>query len=74
MADAPTVTRRTLLSVRDVATYLNVPPKTIHEWCRKDLLPGIKLGRFWRFDPEEIRKFIASQPRGSTGRFQSPLA
>ena len=52
-----------LLSIDDVATQLKVQPRTILEWLRTGKLPGYKLGRVWRIDPDDLKKFLAQHKR-----------
>jgi excisionase family DNA binding protein len=52
-----------LLSIEDVATQLKVQPRTVLEWLRTGKLPGYKLGRLWRVDPEDLKKFLAQHKR-----------
>ncbi len=49
------------LSVRDVATLLNVTEKTIYRLAQKHELPGFKVAGTWRFLRGDIFQWIASQ-------------
>lgn len=41
----------TLMSIEDVAQYLNVSISTVRRWVKKGKLIGKKVGTQWRFDP-----------------------
>lgn len=41
-----------------VAAGIDVPKKRVQLLARLGVLPGFKIGRFWRFDPEAIRRWI----------------
>ncbi|GAA4754974.1 helix-turn-helix transcriptional regulator [Actinomycetospora chibensis] len=48
-----------LWTVQDVATFLGVPVKTIYSWRSTGYGPRArKVGRFLRYDPEEVRRWF----------------
>jgi len=47
-----------LLTPDQTAELLAVSPKVIRAWLRDGKIPGIRLGRLWRVDPEELEKAI----------------
>lgn len=47
-----------LLSIRDVAQFLQLNQTTIYAWAQQGTLPGYKLGRTWRFRPSEIEAWL----------------
>jgi hypothetical protein len=49
---------RLLWSDRQVATAIGMTVKRVQELARLGLLPGFKLGRKWRFDPNALRAWI----------------
>ena len=53
-----------LWSDRQIATAIGVTVKRVQELARLGLLPGFKLGKHWRFDPEEVRSWV--KRNGST--------
>jgi excisionase family DNA binding protein len=63
-----------LLAIEDVAAQLKVQPRTVLEWLRTGKLPGYKLGRLWRVDPEDLKKFLAQhkRPRGKPPGSEGP--
>lgn len=53
--------------LRDVdypAERLGASRERIYEMCRKGLIPHVKLGRRYKFDPERLERWIAE---GGTG-------
>ncbi|MFD4758158.1 helix-turn-helix transcriptional regulator [Streptomyces sp. NPDC058439] len=45
----------------DLADLLGVPVETVYQWRRKDTGPrGFRVGRHLRFDPEDVRVWVAS--------------
>jgi len=43
-----------LWTVKDVANYLSLTPETVRAMARRGELPGLKIGRVWRFDKFSI--------------------
>jgi excisionase family DNA binding protein len=61
-----TVARRSLperyLTPLDVADLFGVPVETVYQWRRKRTGPrGFRVGRHLRFDPEDVRRWVAEQ-------------
>jgi excisionase family DNA binding protein len=53
-----------LLTVKDVASLLRVPISWVYHRVRKrslDRLPGIRLGKYWRFRQEDITNWLHRQ-------------
>ena len=49
------------MTVRDVAKYLNVDPKTVYRLAKKGELPGFKVAGTWRFQRSDLDTWIAKQ-------------
>ena len=47
----------TFLTSRDAAIRLNMSPDTINTLARNQAIPGIKVGRQWRFKKRDITIF-----------------
>ena len=47
-----------LMTVEQIAEYLQVDEYTIYAWARKGKMPAFKVGRFWRFRTEDIDKWL----------------
>ena len=52
-----------IVTVREVATLLQLKESTVCSLASDGKLPGFKLGKSWRFDMEEVEQWIAGMPR-----------
>ena len=52
-----------LLNSREVANILDLSPDTVNEFARKNILPGFKKGKQWRFRKRDISSFNKKQTR-----------
>ena len=48
------------LSVDEIAAYLGVGRETIYSWIDKRDLPAHRVGRFWKFQKEDVDNWIKS--------------
>jgi excisionase family DNA binding protein len=46
-----------LLNSREVAIILDLSPDTVNEFARKNILPGFKKGKQWRFRKQDVSRF-----------------
>jgi len=56
-----------LFTVQQVAELLQVPASWVYGRLRKrslEKLPGYRLGKYWRFDKEEVLAWLAQQREG----------
>ena len=51
-----TVTR--VMTVSQVARYLNVVPDTIYRKARRGEIPAVKMGKVWRFPKETLDTWL----------------
>lgn len=51
-----------LLSVDEVATFLGVKRDTVNKLIDRNGLPGVKVGRLWKFRQEKIDEWVNKQP------------
>lgn len=49
-----TTTTKTMLTTKDVRKILRISRTTMYAYVRGGLIRGIKVGRLWRFDPDDI--------------------
>ena len=49
------------LTTAQVALRLGISPRTICYWAASGTLPGAKVGRQWRFQQAEVRKWVESR-------------
>ena len=54
---------KNLLDVEDLAKYLKLQKQTIYNWLHQRRISGMKIGGVWRFDKQEIDKWLQSQAR-----------
>lgn len=47
-----------LLTEREVAAMLHVTPKGVQSLARRGILPGRKVGRYWRFRRSWIERWL----------------
>lgn len=52
-----------LLNSREVARILDLSPDTVNEFARKNILPGFKKGKQWRFRKRDISFFNKKRAR-----------
>ena len=51
-----------LWTMDDVSAFLGVPVATLFQWrSRGEAPPGIRLGKHVRFDPDQVRAWVAEQ-------------
>ena len=51
-----------LWTVDELAGYLKLQPETVRGMARRGELPGIKIGKVWRFRKSAIKKIFQEQP------------
>jgi len=47
-----------LMSIDELADYLDLRKQTIYNWLHKKKISGIKVGKVWRFDRKAIEKWL----------------
>jgi excisionase family DNA binding protein len=53
-----------LLTAKDVAALLNVPASWVLEHARAGTIPHVRLGRYVRFDEDEVRSWVETCRQG----------
>ncbi|MBE9508892.1 MAG: helix-turn-helix domain-containing protein [Chloroflexi bacterium] len=53
-----------LMDIKQVAAYLQINEATAYSWAQKGRLPGIKIGRIWRFRREDIEAWLDQNMQG----------
>jgi excisionase family DNA binding protein len=53
-----------LLTVQQVADYLQLNESTVYQWAQQGRLPAIKLGGRWRFRRDDIETWLDAQACG----------
>lgn len=55
----------TWLTLEELARYLKKGRSTIYRMARDGLLPAQKVGRTWRFDQDEIDRWVKNRQAGT---------
>ena len=58
------IPQETLMDIKQVAAYLQINEATAYNWSQRGKLPGIKIGRIWRFRREDIEAWLDQNMRG----------
>lgn len=56
-----------LLTLKDVAQYLQVAERTVYLWAQNGQIPSFKLGNVWRFKQADLARWI-EESRAATPR------
>lgn len=49
------------MNIDELAKYLRLEKQTIYNWLHMKKISGIKVGRVWRFEKDEIDNWLKSQ-------------
>lgn len=55
--------QKELLSLQEVVRWLQVSDSTLRRWIKSGKIEASQLGRQYRFEEEEVKKFIAREKR-----------
>ena len=55
--------KRKLMTLPEVAEHLRIGQRTAYAWAKSGKLPGFKVGGTWRFDREDIDRWVEQQKR-----------
>lgn len=53
--------REPLMTIKEVARYLNVRRRTIYDWLKKGKIPASKVVGQWRFNKKIIDRWLSSK-------------
>jgi|CXWL01.1.fsa_nt_gi excisionase family DNA binding protein len=56
--------RPRLLTLHEVAGYLQVHPKTVQRWIAHAGLPCVRIGKSIRFDPTDVLRWVSAKKEG----------
>ena len=51
-----------VLTIEDLAEYLKISKSTLYKLAQRGELPGIKVGRHWRFHKNAVDEWLKSHP------------
>ncbi len=54
-----------ILTIREVADYLEVTQRTLYRLVQDGNLPAFKVGNSWPFRREDLERWISEQSRGT---------
>ena len=54
-----------LIDVTEAAKILGLHPVTLREFAREKRIPGIQIGRAWRFRPSSLSRWLDQQEQGA---------
>ena len=67
-SNPPRTTRDAFWTVKELARYLRISERWIHERTRHDEIPCHRLGTALRFDPQEIQVWMIQRRESLAGR------
>jgi excisionase family DNA binding protein len=59
-----------MLVVDEIATLLRMHPATIYRLIKRKKIPAFRVGSEWRFDREEVDRWIKTQQSIASGTVQ----
>jgi len=51
-----------IMTTKEMAAYLKLHEITICKYAAEGVIPAVRIGRVWRFDKDEIDRWIAEGP------------
>ena len=52
----------TILTIDELASYMKLSKSSLYHFARAGKVPGVKVGRHWRFHKEAIDAWVKNQP------------
>ena len=56
-----------VMTVKDVASYLDVHPMTIYKYVKDGRIPAFKIGNSWRIRKDSMQKWIKQNENRNGG-------
>lgn len=57
-----------IVTVKEVAEFLRLKEATICRLASEGKLPGVKVGKSWRFDMEALERWVTGAQTGAIGQ------
>ncbi|MCF8142735.1 MAG: helix-turn-helix domain-containing protein [Deltaproteobacteria bacterium] len=57
-----------IMTTRELSPYLRLHEITICKYVEEGVIPGVRIGRVWRFDKAEIDKWIGESMANQKGK------
>jgi excisionase family DNA binding protein len=51
-----------VLTIQEACARLKLKPETVRDWLKAGRLKGVKLGRVWRVDAEDLERMLRGEP------------
>ncbi|TET32848.1 MAG: DNA-binding protein [Planctomycetota bacterium] len=51
-----------VLTIEELADYLKISKSTLYKLAQNGVLPGIKVGRHWRFHKDAVDEWLKNHP------------
>ena len=51
-----------VLTIEEAAARLKLKPDTVRDWVKAGKVKGVKLGRVWRVDAEDLERLLRGEP------------
>jgi excisionase family DNA binding protein len=51
-----------ILTIHEASARLKLKPETVRDWLKSGKLKGVKLGRVWRVDAEDLERLLRGEP------------
>lgn len=48
------------VTAKDIAEFFNIAEATVYRLAKAGQIPGIRIGKLWRFDIEKVKKALFS--------------
>ena len=58
----------TVFTIGDLAKYLKISRSTLYKLAQEGSLPGVKVGRHWRFHKDAVDAWLQGRPLRRLGR------
>jgi excisionase family DNA binding protein len=49
------------MTLPEVCAWLRMSEQVVKKLCREGKIPAVKIGKFWRFNVEELSEWVKSQ-------------
>lgn len=59
-----------LLTAREVADILGMREHAVYRLAREGIIPVVHVGRFLRFDPDQLQEWIANGGKALPGKWK----
>jgi excisionase family DNA binding protein len=57
-----------MMTIRELAEYLRLHVTTVRKYAAQCRIPGIQIGKIWRFDKNTIVEWIGKDQKKSSGQ------